>query len=63
MGWVACPVIWVAFLTLTDLDIVLGIDNIILISILVGRMPKQLLPRTSFFGVALEMVTRILLLL
>ncbi len=63
MEWLASPEIWVAFLTLTALEIVLGIDNIIFISILVGRMPKHLQPRTRFFGLALAMVTRILLLL
>ena len=63
MEWLASPEIWVAFLTLTALEIVLGIDNIIMISILVGRMPKHLQPRTRFFGLALAMVTRILLLL
>ena len=57
------PEIWVAFLTLTALEIVLGIDNIIMIAILVGRMPPHLQARTRFFGLALAMVTRILLLL
>ncbi|OHS16185.1 hypothetical protein HMPREF3289_05220, partial [Pseudomonas sp. HMSC75E02] len=44
-------------------EIVLGIDNIIMISILVGRMPKAMQARTRLFGLALAMVTRILLLL
>ena len=39
MEWLTSPEIWVAFLTLTALEIVLGIDNIIMISILVSRMP------------------------
>ena len=43
------PEIWVAFLTLTALEIVLGIDNIIMIAILVGRMPPHLQSRTRFF--------------
>ena len=63
MEWLTSPDIWIAFFTLTALEIVLGIDNIIMISILVGRMPKHLQPRTRFFGLALAMVTRILLLL
>ena len=63
MEWLTSPEIWIAFFTLTALEIVLGIDNIIMISILVGRMPKHLQPRTRFFGLALAMVTRILLLL
>ncbi|MGS0942601.1 TerC family protein [Pseudomonas luteola] len=63
MEWLTSPEIWVAFFTLTALEIVLGIDNIIMISILVSRMPKAMQPRTRFFGLALAMVTRILLLL
>lgn len=63
MDWLLNPEIWVAFLTLTALEIVLGIDNIIMISILVGRMPKEMQPRTRLFGLALAMITRILLLL
>ncbi|MDH4609051.1 TerC family protein [Pseudomonas sp. BN102] len=63
MEWLLGPEIWVAFFTLTALEIVLGIDNIIMIAILVGRMPPHLQARTRFFGLALAMVTRILLLL
>ena len=63
MEWLTSPEIWVAFLTLTALEIVLGIDNIIMIAILVGRMPPHLQARTRLFGLALAMVTRILLLL
>ncbi|MCS4063742.1 TerC family protein [Pseudomonas putida] len=63
MEWLTSPEIWVAFFTLTALEIVLGIDNIIMIAILVGRMPPHMRARTRFFGLALAMVTRILLLL
>ena len=63
MEWLTNPEIWVALLTLTALEIVLGIDNIIMISILVGRMPKAMQARTRLFGLALAMVTRIFLLL
>ena len=63
MEWLTNPEIWVAFLTLTALEIVLGIDNIIMIAILVGRMPPHLQARTRLFGLALAMITRILLLL
>ncbi|MDD0977007.1 TerC family protein [Pseudomonas fontis] len=63
MEWLTSPEIWVAFFTLTALEIVLGIDNIIMISILVSRMPKHMQQRTRIFGLALAMVTRILLLL
>ncbi|MHA5648185.1 hypothetical protein B9G41_33035, partial [Pseudomonas aeruginosa] len=50
MEWLASPEIWVAFLTLTALEIVLGIDNIIFISILVGRLPPAQQPKARFFG-------------
>ncbi len=63
MEWISSPEIWVAFLTLTALEIVLGIDNIIFISILVSRLPKAQQPKARFFGLALAMGTRILLLL
>ena len=63
MEWLTNPEIWAAFFTLTALEIVLGINNIIMISILVGHMPKAMQPRTRIVGLALAMVTRILLLL
>ncbi|MEF3192744.1 MAG: TerC family protein, partial [Halothiobacillaceae bacterium] len=52
-----------AFFTLTALEIVLGIDNIIFIAILVNRLPAQLRAKARFLGLALAMITRILLLL
>lgn len=61
--WLTDTEIWAAFLTLTALEIVLGIDNIIFISILVNRLPKHLQAKGRFFGIMLAMVTRILLLL
>ncbi len=57
------PQVWLAFATLTALEIVLGIDNIIFISILVGRLPKAVQQRGRTIGLALAMITRILLLL
>ena len=57
------PQVWLAFVTLTALEIVLGIDNIIFISILVGRLPPEQRARGRTFGLALAMITRILLLL
>jgi predicted tellurium resistance membrane protein TerC len=57
------PQVWLAFATLTALEIVLGIDNIIFISILVGRLPKAVQQRGRTIGLALAMLTRILLLL
>ncbi|MHB8708699.1 MAG: TerC family protein [Desulfuromonadales bacterium] len=57
------PEAWIALATLTALEIVLGIDNIIFITILVGRLPEQQRQKARVFGLALAMVTRILLLL
>src|SRR5687767_13241144 len=57
------PQVWLAFVTLTALEIVLGIDNIIFISILVGRLPQAQQARGRTIGLALAMLTRILLLL
>ena len=63
MEWVASPEAWLALLTLTALEIVLGIDNIIFISILVGRLPEHQRQRARMQGLALAMLTRIALLL
>lgn len=57
------PNVWVAFAMLTALEIVLGIDNIIFISILVGRLPPQQRDRARRLGLGFAMGTRILLLL
>ena len=56
------PNIWVAFLMLTSLEIVLGIDNIIFISILVSRLPPERRETARITGLALAMLTRIALL-
>jgi predicted tellurium resistance membrane protein TerC len=63
MEILADPQVWLAFATLTALEIVLGIDNIIFISILVGRLPQAQRARGRTIGLALAMLTRILLLL
>ncbi len=63
MEWMADPQAWMALATLTALEIVLGIDNIIFISILVGRLPNQQRNRARFIGLALALLTRIGLLL
>src|ERR1700704_916424 len=57
------PQAWVALATLTALEIVLGVDNIIFISILVGRLPTAQRDRARLIGLGLAMGTRILLLL
>jgi predicted tellurium resistance membrane protein TerC len=61
--WIFNPEAWLALVTLTALEIVLGIDNIIFISIVVGRLPPQKRDRARLQGLALAMLTRILLLL
>ncbi len=63
MEWVYLPEAWLALLTLTALEIVLGIDNIIFISILVGRLPRHQRQRARLQGLGLAMFTRIVLLL
>jgi predicted tellurium resistance membrane protein TerC len=63
MDWLTNPEAWIALLTLTALEIVLGVDNIIFISILVGRLPHRDRNKARILGLALAMVTRILLLL
>jgi len=63
MAWLTAPETWIALLTLTVLEIVLGIDNIIFISILAGKLPAGEQPRARTVGLTLAMVTRILLLL
>ena len=56
------PEVWISFLTLTFLEIVLGIDNIIFLSILVSKLPAELQPRGRVLGLAFAMITRIALL-
>ncbi|HEY6864213.1 MAG TPA: TerC family protein [Burkholderiales bacterium] len=63
MDWLLDPQAWIALATLTALEIVLGVDNIIFISILVGRLPDRERQRARVVGLALAMLTRILLLL
>jgi predicted tellurium resistance membrane protein TerC len=58
----ADPAAWVALFTLSMLEIVLGIDNIIFISILVGRLPESRREKARIVGLALAMLTRIALL-
>src|SRR5690554_4566854 len=63
MEWISSPEAWVALATLTLLEIVLGVDNIIFISVLVGRLPEAQRQRARLLGLGLAMGTRILLLL
>ena len=63
MEWLSDPQAWAALATLTALEIVLGIDNIIFISILVGRLPAHQREKARVLGLALAMLTRLALLL
>ena len=63
MEWLADPNAWIGLLTLTVLEIVLGIDNIVFISILSGKLPAHQQKRARLIGLSLAMLMRILLLL
>ncbi|ABA58694.1 TerC family protein [Nitrosococcus oceani] len=63
MEWIADPQAWIALATLTALEVVLGIDNIIFISILVSRLPLQQRDKARIAGLSLAMGMRIALLL
>lgn len=60
--WIATPQGWISLLTLTFLEIVLGIDNIIFISILSGKLPLEQQRKARQVGLALALITRVLLL-
>ena len=63
MDWFSDPQIWIGLLTLTALEIVLGIDNIVFISILSGRLPSRAQTKARLWGLALAMIMRVVLLL
>jgi predicted tellurium resistance membrane protein TerC len=63
MDWLTDPQIWIALATLTFLEIVLGVDNIIFISILSGKLPDSEQPRARRLGLLGAMFTRVLLLM
>ncbi len=63
MSWMADPQVWIALVTLTALELVLGIDNIIFISILAGKLPVHQQARARLIGLGLAVISRILLLL
>jgi predicted tellurium resistance membrane protein TerC len=62
MDWLTDPNVWVALITLSALEIVLGIDNIIFIAILAGKLPSNRQAKARTIGLALAMITRIALL-
>lgn len=63
MDWLADPQAWIAFITLLGLEIVLGIDNVVFISILAGKLPAEQQPKARYVGLGLAMFMRIALLL
>jgi predicted tellurium resistance membrane protein TerC len=62
MDWMTNPESWIAFGTLLALEIVLGLDNVVFISILAGKLPANQQAKARYLGLALAMVTRIILL-
>lgn len=62
MDWLADPQTWIAFFTLLALELVLGVDNVIFISILAGKLPIDQQARARTIGLVLAIVSRILLL-
>ena len=62
MDWLTDPQIWIALATLTFLEIVLGVDNVIFISILSGKLPPDQQPRARRLGLLGAMLTRVALL-
>ena len=63
MAWITQPESWIAFITLVALELVLGVDNVIFISILAGKLPHKDQARARTTGIALAVITRVLLLL
>ncbi|HEX5838502.1 MAG TPA: TerC family protein [Anaerolineales bacterium] len=62
MDWISDPTTWIAFLTLVALELVLGVDNVIFISILASKLPQEQQQRARTTGILMAVVTRILLL-
>ena len=63
MDWITDPQAWIAFATLTALEIVLGVDNVVFISILADKLPESQREKARRIGLALAMLMRILLLI
>lgn len=62
MDWLVDPQVWIAFVTLVALEIVLGVDNIVFISILAGKLPAGQQKRARNIGLGLALVMRVILL-
>ncbi len=63
MEWLTNPETWIALITLIVLELVLGVDNVIFISILAGKLPENQRDRARMTGISLAVITRVLLLL
>jgi predicted tellurium resistance membrane protein TerC len=63
VDWLADPDVWIGFSTLLALEVVLGIDNVVFISILAGKLPADQQTRARQIGLGLALIMRILLLL
>ena len=63
MEWITDSQTWISLLTLTALEIILGIDNIVVISLLTGKLPHERQPKARQIGIGLALITRVLLLL
>ncbi len=63
MDWLTDPQIWISLVTLTALEIVLGIDNVIFISILAGKLPPEQQDKARKLGLSLALITRVILLM
>ncbi len=63
IGWLTDPGIWASFITLTAMEIVLGIDNIVFISVIVARLSEPVRTRARRIGLALALVFRVIMLL
>jgi predicted tellurium resistance membrane protein TerC len=61
-SWITQPETWIAFLTLVALELVLGVDNVIFISILAGKLPQDQQQRARTTGILMAVITRVLLL-
>ncbi|MGH6927664.1 MAG: TerC family protein, partial [Dongiaceae bacterium] len=63
MEWLTSPEIWLSLLTLTALEIVLGVDNLVFIAVLVGKLPKAQQPRARNLGILMALLPRLVFLL
>jgi len=63
MEWITDSQIWISLITLTALEIILGIDNIVVISLLTSKLPYEHQPKARKLGIGLALITRILFLL